>query len=70
MPRELPANSPVTIQQLDEDTWIVKRHKEEARKLIVLAIPFIERLPDDPAWEKKEHAFAQAAVTGLAPFEE
>ena len=69
MPPELPAKSPVTVQQIDEDTWIVKRQREE-RSFVLIAIPVVKSLRSDPAWEKVESAFAADAVKGLAPFEE
>ena len=68
MPPELPAKSPVTIQQIDADTWIVRRQREASMAVIV--VPIIKELPADPEWEKVESAFAAHAIKGLAPFEE
>ena len=53
MPPECPPNAAVVIQQVDEDTWIVKRQKPE-RGLVIVALRHIEKLPDDPEWEKVE----------------
>jgi hypothetical protein len=65
MPPECPPNSAVTIQQLDDDTWIVKRRKPE-RGLVVVAFRDVEKLPDDPEWEKKELAAAKY-LSGRVP---
>ena len=40
------------------------------RKFKMVALPVIDRLPDDPEWEKTELAFARHAATKLPPFEE
>ena len=69
MPPELPARSAVTVQQIDEDTWIVKRHKPD-KEFIVVLFPDVAHLPDDPEWEKVEAAFAKHAIQKLTPFEE
>ena len=68
MPPELPARSPVTVQQIDEDTWIVKRCRPSKLHMVLL-LPDLKQLPDDPEWEKVEAAFAADAIKGLAPFE-
>jgi len=64
MPRECPPNSAVTIEQLDEDTWLVKVAKE-SKKFKSVIIPVIEDLPADKEWEKVEKAFAKAACRNL-----
>jgi hypothetical protein len=69
MPADCPPNSAVTIQQLDADTYLVKRHRKQRGFKIVL-IPAIDRLPIDPAWEKVEATFARAAVKHLPKPEE
>ncbi len=69
MPPELPAKSPVTIQQIDEDTWIVKRQREQTN-LVFIAVPLIESLPSDPAWEAIESRMVKHNNRKLAPFEE
>jgi hypothetical protein len=58
LPESCPPNSAVTIQELNQDTWIVKRCMAE-KKFIFVAIEHIERLPDDPEWEKKEQDLAK-----------
>jgi hypothetical protein len=65
LPITCPPNSAVTIQELDDETWIVKRHKLN-QNLIFVAIEHIERLPDDPEWEKKE-ADAAKRLSGRFP---
>jgi hypothetical protein len=69
MPSDCPPNAAVTIQQVDEDTWIVKRRRSE-RQFKVVLIPAIHKLPDDPEWNKVENAFGRAAVRHLPPPEE
>ena len=69
MPPELPAKSSVIVEQLDDDTWVVRRAKRSRIKMVAL-LPDVEHLPDDPGWEKIETAFVQAGHKGLTPFEE
>jgi len=69
MPPELPARSPVTVQQIDDDTWIVKRARPSKARMVML-LPDVQQLPDDPEWDKIEAAFTAASNKGLAPFEE
>lgn len=66
MPEECPANSAVTIQQVDRDIFIVRVCRPQEGYKVVL-IPEIDRLPDDPEWEKKELAFAAHAIKGIQP---
>ena len=69
MPPECPPGSAVTIQELDKTTWLVKR-QVPSRKFKMVVFPVIDRLPDDPEWEKTELAFAKHAARKLPPFEE
>ncbi|HEY3763109.1 MAG TPA: hypothetical protein VGN23_15290 [Verrucomicrobiae bacterium] len=64
LPQEFPANSAVTIQELDEDTLIIRKQRPRDQLLVVLD-PDIKSLPDDPAWEKKERALADHAWKNL-----
>ena len=64
MPPECPPNSAVTIEQLDEDTWLVKVAREN-KKFKRVIIPLIDDLPTDKEWEKVEKAFAKAACRNL-----
>ncbi len=64
MPTGCPPNAAVTIQQVDEDTWLVKRHRPERRFKVVL-IPTIDKLPHDSKWDKVEGTFGRAAVKKL-----
>ena len=69
MPPECPPGSAVTIQEVDKTTWLVKRHLP-ARDFKMVMIPVIDRLPDDPEWEKAEAAFARhASKTAIEPKE-
>jgi hypothetical protein len=53
LPESCPPNSAVLIQQIDEDTWVIKRQKPEAG-LVIIALRDVARLPEDPEWEKTE----------------
>jgi len=64
MPRTCPPNAAVTIQEVDQDTWIIRRHRAEKRVKVVL-IDTIHKLPDDPEWQKVESAFARSAIRRL-----
>jgi hypothetical protein len=69
MPPELPARSPVTVQQIDEDTWIVKRARPSKARMVLL-LPDVKQLPDDPEWDKIEARMAKHHFKNLPPFEE
>ena len=69
MPPELPAKSAVTVQQIDADTWIVKRHRPQ-RDFVMVAIPVIPELPRDPEWEAIEARLNAHCNRKVAPFEE
>jgi hypothetical protein len=69
MPAECPPGSAVTIQEIDRDTWLVKRRRASKGFKVVL-VPAVHKLPEDPEWDKVEIAFGRAAVRKLAPFEE
>lgn len=58
MPPGCPPGSAVTIQELDKTTWLVTR-QVPSRKFKMVVLPVIDRLPDDPEWEKTELAFAR-----------
>jgi hypothetical protein len=69
MPKELPAKSAVTIQQLDDDSWLVTRQKPKA-DLVVVALPKIKVLPSDPEWEAIERRMTKHNNRKLPRFEE
>jgi hypothetical protein len=69
MPKELPPRSAVTIERLNEDTWVIKRQKPTS-KLVMVAFPKIERLPDDPEWEELERRMVAHNNKKLPRFEE
>jgi len=69
MPKELPPKSPVTIQRVNEDTWLVKRQKPD-RGIVLVALPLIEQLPEDPEWEAIERRMVAHNNRRLPPFEE
>jgi hypothetical protein len=69
MPPELPAKSAVTVQRIDADTWIVKRHRPQ-KNVIMVAIPIVKELPNDPEWEAVEARLTAHSNRKVAPFEE
>ncbi len=58
LPRVCPPGAPVMIETLDPYTFIVTRRRPR-RKFKMVAFPIVERLPDDPDWEKFEAAAAR-----------
>jgi hypothetical protein len=69
LPESCPPHSAVTIQQLDPDTWLVKRHRANKGYKVVL-IPAIKKLSDDPDWEAVERKIADHTSRKVPPFEE
>jgi hypothetical protein len=69
MPRELPAKSPVTIQQLNDDAWLVTRQKPNT-DLLVVPVPRIRELPADDEWERIERRMVKHNNRKLPRFEE
>jgi hypothetical protein len=69
MPRELPPKSAVTIQQVDENSWLVTRHKPQ-NDLVVVALPTIKELPKDREWEAIERRMVRHNNKKLPRFEE
>jgi len=69
MPKELPPKSPVTIQQLDEDSWLVTRQKPNSN-IFVVALPTVKELPRDPEWEAVEKRMVKHNNRKLPRFEE
>jgi hypothetical protein len=64
LPPEIPAGSAVTFQRIDADTWVVRRQRPEAG-IVLIIVPAVKRLPDDPEWEKVETAFTRHAWSTL-----
>ncbi len=64
MPPECPPNSTVTIDQLDAQTWLVRRRVRE-KDVKLVAIPILEHLPEDPEREKVEARLAKSASRKL-----
>ncbi len=69
LPPSFKAKSAVTIQEIDEDTILVKVAKP-ARHRMVMLLPDVKQMPEDPEWEKVEQEFTVASNQGLTPFEE
>jgi hypothetical protein len=69
MPPELPARSPVTVQQIDEDTWIVRRARPTKTRMVML-LPDVKKLPKDEEWQETESRIVAHNSKNVAPFEE
>lgn len=69
MPSGCPPHSAVTIQQIDRDTWVIRRQVTDTT-MKMIAIPVIQKLPDDPEWEKVEAQIARSTSRNLPCFEE
>ncbi len=69
MPRELPPKSPVTIQRVDSDTWLVTRQRP-ATGIVIVGLPCLQNLPDDPEWEAIERRMVKHNNQKLPPFDE
>jgi hypothetical protein len=69
MPPGCPPGAAVTIQELDNTTWIVKRQLP-SKEFQVVVLPVVDHLPADPEWEKVEEAFARHASKNLPEPEE
>ncbi|HAV64881.1 MAG TPA: hypothetical protein DCY13_21240 [Verrucomicrobiales bacterium] len=69
MPATLPPDAVVSIQQLADDCWVVRRVRP-SRNARMISVPVVEELPKDAKWEKTESAFVDAAAKGLTPIEE
>jgi hypothetical protein len=69
MPPEFKAKSAVTVQVIDEETVLVKLARPSKHRMVLL-LPDVKTLPDDPEWDKIEKAFTAASNRGLAKFEE
>ena len=64
MPPPLRPGDPVTIQEVDHETWLVRKARP-AQKVKMVILPVIQRLPDDPEWDKVEQAFVLDASRDL-----
>lgn len=69
MPPELPAHSAVTIQQLDKDTYIVRRQRER-QPLFVVLDPDVKDLRNDPEMDALAEKAARASSKKLPKFDE
>ena len=69
MPKELPPKSAVTIQRVNEDSWLITRQKP-TKGLVIVALPTIKELPSDPEWEAIERRMVKHNNRKLPPFDE
>jgi hypothetical protein len=65
MPAECPAGSPVTVDAIDDRTWIVRRHIPGERQKLVL-VPTVDKLTDAAEMD----GFAAAAVAAPIAYPE
>ena len=66
MPTEFPPNSAVTMQKLDEETLIVKRHRDSKNFKVVL-IAGIRRLTDDGMRHGGDSSYRRDADRKIGP---
>ncbi|HEX3626681.1 MAG TPA: hypothetical protein VH280_14805 [Verrucomicrobiae bacterium] len=64
LPQAVPKGAAVTVQQIDEDTFIVRRQRPR-KSLFVVLDPDIKELPEDPEWDKKALAMAEHSFKKL-----
>lgn len=69
LPAECPAKSPVTIQALDSDTWLVRRRHPQEKIMVVLE-PDVEHLPDSPEMDALAETAARSTLKKLPKFDE
>jgi hypothetical protein len=69
MPKELLPKSAVTIQQLDDDSWLITRQKPVTH-LVIVALPTTKQLPNDPEWQSIERRMTKHNNRKLPRFEE
>ncbi len=66
LPRPIRPGTDVTIQQLDQYTYLLKLPRPEKTFKMVL-IPVIDKLSHDPEWDKVEDALGWDAQKKLPP---
>ncbi len=66
LPEGCPPNSAVTIQEVSEDAWLIKRHTKGSN-LVFVALEHIPRLADDPEHEKEELQLARHLSSRVPP---
>jgi hypothetical protein len=69
LPETCPAGSAVTIQEIDEDTWVVKRQRRSERLLVVLD-PDIKEILDDPELDALGEKVSKHSLEKLPRFDE
>ncbi|HEY1788805.1 MAG TPA: hypothetical protein VGJ73_11640 [Verrucomicrobiae bacterium] len=69
LPDTCPAGSAVTVQEIDEDTWLVKRQRN-SRNLFVVLDPDVKHLKDDPEGDALAEKLARHSLKKLPKFDE
>ncbi|HEX3626675.1 MAG TPA: hypothetical protein VH280_14770 [Verrucomicrobiae bacterium] len=68
LPDSVPAGSAVTVQQIDEDTFIVRRQRARQNLFVVLD-PDIKHIPDDPELDALAEKVARHSLRKLPRFD-
>ncbi|HTV39497.1 MAG TPA: hypothetical protein VMF08_02905 [Candidatus Sulfotelmatobacter sp.] len=69
LPESCPAGSTVIVQQLDEDTYIVRRQRPRQHLFVVLERD-VEKLRDDPDMDALGEKASKAGLKKLPKFDE
>lgn len=69
LPETFPPHCTVTIQELDEDTLIVRRQRPR-RELLVVLEPDVKRLPEDRSLDALAEKAARGSFKKLPKFDE
>ena len=69
MPKAFKPKAAVTVQVIDDETVLVKLAKPTKARMVML-LPDVKHLPDDPEWEKIEHKIVRHNTRKVTPFEE
>ena len=69
MPTDLPPKSAVTVQRIDDDTWLVKRVKPSKSRMVML-MPDVTKLAVDTEWQAVESRIVAHTSKKVTPFEE
>lgn len=69
LPNKFPPKSAVTVQLIDDETVLVKLAKPSRQRMVML-LPDVKELLNDPKWEKIESRIVAHNNKKVAPFEE
>jgi hypothetical protein len=69
MPPELPARSAVTVEQIDDETWVVRLQKPR-KHLVAYLLPDVTEHKTDPEQDAFERRVGRHLNRSVPPFEE